>query len=118
MPSSTTGVETTTWFGTGTDTPSPSIPTRFQLTESYSMDPTRPPVRGVVDVVLDVTDHPGGQTTLTLYEYLDPDALDDLVDAGADKRSHVEVRFTVDDYLLVVRSTGTILVYEPMQTPQ
>ncbi len=24
----------------------------------------------------------GGQTTLTLYEYIDPDALKDLIDAG------------------------------------
>lgn len=118
MPSSTTDVETTTWFGTETDTPSPSLPTRYTLVESSSVDPTQSLTCSVVGVILDIVDLPDGQTTLTLYEHLDPDAFDDLIDAGAEKQSHVEVRFTIDDYLLVVRSTNRILVFEPVQAPQ
>ncbi|RBI59207.1 hypothetical protein DMJ13_23860 [halophilic archaeon] len=109
---------TTTWFGTETDRPGPSVSTQYTLTGSYSMDSSRSPKHGVVDAVLDATEPPDGQTTLTLYEHLDPDALDALIDASADKRSHVEVRFTIDEFLVVVRSTDTILVYEPLQTPE
>jgi len=82
------------------------------------MDVSQSPTANVVDVVLDVTDRRDGQTTLTLYEHLNPDALDDLVDATPDKRSHVEVRFTVDDLLVVVRSANTSLVYEPLDARQ
>ena len=118
MPSTATGGETTTWFGSETDAPGPRVPTRYTLTGSYSMDGSQSPTANVVDVVLDVTDRRDGQTTLTLYEHLNPDALDDLVDATPDKRSHVEVRFTIDDFLIVVRSSNTILVYEPLHTQQ
>ncbi|RBI59947.1 hypothetical protein DMJ13_19800 [halophilic archaeon] len=116
MQSSATAVETatTTWFGTETDTPDPSSPTRYELTESYPIDPAQSPTQAVVDAMLDMSEPPGGQTTLTLYEHIDPDALEDLIDASEDKRSHVEVRFQVDEYLFVVRSTNTIRVYEPL----
>ena len=116
MQSSATAVETatTTWFGPETDTPGSSSPTRYKLTESYPIDPAQPPTQEVVDAVLDMSDPSGGQTTLTLYEHIDPDALKDLIDASEDKRSHVEVRFRVNGYLFVVRSTNTIHIYEPL----
>ncbi|RBI58598.1 hypothetical protein DMJ13_26060 [halophilic archaeon] len=116
MVSSATGVETatTTWFGPEADTPGLGSPTRYELTESYTIDPAQPPTREVVDAVLDMSEPSGGQTTLTLYEHIDPDALNDLIDASEDKRSHVEVRFRVDGYLIVVRGTNTIHVYEPL----
>ncbi len=55
-----------------------------------------------------------GQTTLSLYEYVNPDALEDIIAASASKKSDVEVRFTVEDYLVTVRSDHTILIYEPL----
>ncbi|RBI59674.1 hypothetical protein DMJ13_21285 [halophilic archaeon] len=116
MESSITAVETatTTWFGAETDMPGSSPPTRYELTESYPIDPAQPLIQAVVDAVVDMSEPPGGQTTLTLYEHIDPDALADLLDASKDKQSHVEVRFRVDGYLFVVRSTNAILVYEPL----
>ena len=116
MQNSATAVETatTTWFGAESDTPDPSSPTRYELTESHSIDPAQPLTHGVVDALLDVHKPLDGQTTLTLYEHIDPDALEDLTDASEDKQSHVEVRFRVDEYLFVVRSTNTIRVYEPL----
>ena len=111
-------VTTTTWFGRETDRPGPSVPTQYTLIESYSLDSSQSPKHGVVDAILDATDRPADQTTLTLYEHLDPDALDALIDASAGKRSHVEIRFTVDEYLVVVRSTSTVLVYEPLRAPE
>ncbi|WP_435158988.1 HalOD1 output domain-containing protein [Haladaptatus sp. DFWS20] len=56
----------------------------------------------------------GAQTTLSLYEYVNPDALEDIIKASASKKSDVEVRFTVEDYLVTVRSDNTILIYEPL----
>lgn len=109
------GVEMTTWFEAETDTPDPSTFTKYTLTTSYSIDSAQSPKNDIVEAVLDVADLPDGQTTLTLYEFVDPDALDDLVNASVSKQSAVEVRFTVEEYLVVVRSTGTILIYEPLR---
>ncbi|WP_435157488.1 HalOD1 output domain-containing protein [Haladaptatus sp. DFWS20] len=55
-----------------------------------------------------------GQTTLSLYEYVNPDALEDIIEASASKQSDVEVRFTVKGYLVTVRSNNTVLIYEPL----
>ena len=95
MQSSATAVETatTTWFGPETDTPDSGSPMRYERTESYPIESAQPPTQEVVDAMLDMSEPSGGQTTLTLYEHINPDALNDLIDAGEDKRSHVEVRF-------------------------
>ncbi|WP_076433347.1 HalOD1 output domain-containing protein [Haladaptatus litoreus] len=58
------------------------------------------------------------QTTLSLYEYMNPDALEDIIEASASKQSDVEVRFTIEDYLVTVRSNHTVLIYEPLDAPQ
>ncbi|RBI60082.1 hypothetical protein DMJ13_20690 [halophilic archaeon] len=112
MPGTILAKETTTWFSTE-KTSTPSI-TQYKLTGSYSLDSAESPKQAVVDAIVDVTQPVGGQTTLTLYEHLDPDALDDLITASADKCSHVEVRFTVKEYLIIIRSTNTVLIYEPL----
>lgn len=115
MANTRVDIETITWLGIESDTHYPRTPTPYTLIESYSMDPAQSPKHNVVDAVLDVTNPPAGQTTLTLYEHIAPDALDDLIDKSEDKQSSVEVRFTIDEYLIVVRSTGALLVYEPLR---
>ena len=41
-------------------------------------------------------------------------AVNDLLAASSSKKSDVKVRFTVEDYLVTVRSNNTILIYEPL----
>lgn len=115
MRSESIPIETTNWFGTDAERTGPLLPTQYSLTASYSIDPDRSPTLAVVEAVVDVTEPADGQASLELYEHVSPDALDDLVTASSNKKSNVEVRFTVETYLVVVRSTDRILIYEPLE---
>ncbi len=64
---------------------------------------------------MDVIEPTAGQITLSLYEYVNPDALEEIIEASASKQSDVAVRFTVEDYLVTVRSDNTVLIYEPLK---
>ncbi|WP_435156044.1 HalOD1 output domain-containing protein [Haladaptatus sp. DFWS20] len=105
-------IQTANWFAAETERPGHDGVNRYTLVAPFTMDPSRPVSLCVADAVTAVTES-SGQTTLALYEYLDPDALDEIVDASTGKRSHVEVRFTIEEYLVIVRSPHTILIYEP-----
>ena len=110
-------LETTTWFGSAVDASGPSLSSQYTLVASETIDPeaSRPEiVTGVVDVLIDVLEPAAGQTTLSLYEYVNPDALGDIIEASASKMSDSEVRFTIEDYLVTVRSDYTILIYESL----
>lgn len=111
-----TTVETTAWFDTDAGRSDLDAPVRYERTATYSMDSARAPSVDVIDAIVDVVEPTDGQTTLTLYEYLDPDGFNAVLTASTDKKSHVEVRFTVEGYLVAVRSDDTIVVYEPQRT--
>ena len=105
------------WFGSTAECSGPSPPPQYALVASETIDPdssTSELVAGVVEALIDVIKPAGGQTTLSLYEYVNPDALEDIIEASASKKSDVEVRFTVEDYLVTVRSDNTVLIYEPL----
>lgn len=109
--------QTTSWFGSTTEHTGPSPPPQYALVTSETIDldsSSSELVTSVVDVLIDVLEPTGGQTTLSLYEYVNPDALEDIIEASASKQSDVEVRFTVEDYLITVRSDNSVLIYEPL----
>ncbi|WP_227380205.1 HalOD1 output domain-containing protein [Haladaptatus halobius] len=85
------------------------------MTASYSIALDSSPTLTVVEAVVDVTTQVGGQTSLRLYEHVNPDALEDIITASSEKQSDVEVRFTIEEYLVIVRSTNTILIHEPVE---
>ncbi|WP_435158899.1 HalOD1 output domain-containing protein [Haladaptatus sp. DFWS20] len=117
MNSDTERTQEIGWFGSTTEHSGPSSPPQYALVASETIDldaSTSELVTGVVDVLIDVIEPAGGQTTLSLYEYVDPDALEDIIEASASKKSNVEVRFTVENYLVTVRSNNTVLIYEPL----
>jgi hypothetical protein len=117
MNSDTLRGKTTSSFGSTTEHSGPSPPPQYALIASKTIDPESSSSELVVDVVdalIDVIEPAAGQTTLSLYEHVNPDALEDIVTASAEKKSDVEVRFTVEDYLVTVRSDNTILIYEPL----
>ena len=113
--------QTTSWFGSTTEHSGPSPPPQYALVASEPIDLESSPselVTSVIDVLIDVIEPTGGQTTLALYKYVNPDALEDIIEASASKQSDVEVRFTVENYLVTVRSNHTVLIYEPLDAPQ
>jgi Halobacterial output domain 1 len=119
MNSDTMRTKTTSWFGSTTNHSEPSPPPQYGLvaTKTVDLDSSRSELfTSIIDVLIDVMESAGGQTTLSLYEYVDPDALEDIITASASKKSDVEVRFTVEDYLVIVRSDNTVLIYEPIGT--
>ncbi|WP_458208668.1 HalOD1 output domain-containing protein [Haladaptatus sp. NG-SE-30] len=117
MNSDTMRTKTTSWFGSTTEHSGPSPPPQYALVASETIDfesSSSELITSVVEVLIDVMEPAGGQTTLSLYEYVNPDALEDIITASASKKSDVEVRFTVEDYLVIVRSDNTVLIYEPI----
>jgi hypothetical protein len=114
MNSDTMRTETTGWFGSTTEHSGPSPP-QYALVASETIDlesSSSELITSVVEVLIDVMEPTDGQTTLSLYEYVNPDALEDIIVASASKQSDVEVRFTVEGYLVTVRSDNTVLIYE------
>ena len=110
--------QSTSWFSSTAECSGPSPPPQYALVASETIDPDSSNselVAGVVEALTDVIESIGGQTTLLLYEYVNPDALKDIIEASASKKSDVEVRFTVEDYLVTVRSNNTVLIYEPLE---
>jgi hypothetical protein len=117
MNSKSMMTQTTSWFGSTTEHSGPSPPPQYALVASETIDlgsSSSELVTSVVDTLMEVLEPTGGQTTLSLYEYVNPDALGDIIEASAAKKSDVEVRFTVEDYLVTVRSDNTVLIYEPI----
>ena len=113
--------KTTNWFGSTTKPIEPAPPTQYTLVASETIDlesSSLELVTGVVEALSDVMEPEAGQTPLSLYEYVNPDALEDIITASASKKSDVEVRFAVEDYLVTVRSNHTVLIYEPLDAPQ
>jgi hypothetical protein len=82
------------------------------LQQTRSVGPDESLTVGLVEAVVDTLEPPGRQTSLRLYEYVNPDALEELIEASEAKKSGIEVRFTIEDYLVTVRSNGTILIHE------
>ena len=71
-------------------------------------DPGGPPPSIAIAMALaNLEDTPPSQTTFTLADEVDPDALDDLVTGDF---HDVEVTFTVGDYLIIVQSTGRVQI--------
>ncbi len=117
MNSDTMRTKTTSWFGSTTEHSGPSPPPQYALVASETIDlesSSSELITSVVDVLIDVMEPAGGQTTLSLYEYVNPDGLENIITASASKKSDVEVRFTVEGYLVTVRSNNSILIYEPL----
>ncbi|WP_266081262.1 HalOD1 output domain-containing protein [Haladaptatus caseinilyticus] len=117
MNSKSMRTKTTSWFGTTTEHSGLSQP-QYTLVAFETIDlesSTSELVTSVVDTLIDVIEPADGQTTLSLYEYVNPDALEDIIAASASKKSDVEVRFTVEDYLVTIRSNHTVLIYEPLR---
>lgn len=107
--------ETTSWFGATTEPPNSRASTQYALSTTVPITPGQSVAVGIVKAVVETIEPQGGQTSLNLYEHVNPDALKEIIDTSATKKSDVEVRFTFEDHLIVVRSNDTILIYEPSE---
>lgn len=111
MPSKASVTEAT-WFEDECNCPGPSVPPQYALQRTRSVGPDESLTVSLVEAVVDTLEPPERQASLCLYEYVNPEALEDLIEASGAKESGIEVRFTIDDYLVTVRSNGTILIHE------
>jgi len=107
--------ETTNWFENTTKSPNSRASTQYALSNTVPITPEQSVAVGVVEAVVETIEPLGGQTSLNLYEHVNPDALKEIIDASATKKSDVEVRFTFEDHLIVLRSNDTILIYESLE---
>ncbi|MCO8244886.1 MULTISPECIES: HalOD1 output domain-containing protein [unclassified Haladaptatus] len=108
--------ETTNWFGSATESSnSRASAQQYSLSTTISITPDKSVAVGIVEAVVETLEPQGGQASLSLYEHVNPDALKEIIDTSATKKSDVEVRFTFEEHLIVVRSNDTVLVYEPLE---
>ncbi|MFH5800598.1 HalOD1 output domain-containing protein [Haladaptatus sp. CMAA 1911] len=112
MPSKASATEAT-WFED--NRPGPSVPPQYVLQRTRSVDADESLTVSLVEALVDTLEPPERQASLSLYEYVNPEALEDLIEASEEKESGIEVRFTIDDHLVTVRSNGTILIHERIQ---
>ncbi|WP_170977488.1 HalOD1 output domain-containing protein [Halorussus salinisoli] len=66
-----------------------------------------PPSIAIAMTLANLEDTPPSQTSFTLADEVDPDALDALVTGDI---HDVEVTFTVNDYLIVAQSNGRVQI--------
>ncbi|KZN23359.1 hypothetical protein A4G99_15190 [Haladaptatus sp. R4] len=114
MSNGTRITETTNWFENGHAPTDPTDPPQYALVAVRSIDPCQSLTVSLIETIVDVLEPPNGQTSLSLYQYVNPDALEDLVETGGTKKSGVEVRFVIENHLVTVRSNNTVLIYEPL----
>ena len=67
-----------------------------------------PPSVTIAMALASLEDTPPSRTNFALIDEVDPDALDDLV---TDDTHDVRVTFTVDDYVIVAQSNGTVKIH-------
>ncbi len=108
-------LETTNWFGSVAEAPNSRASTQYALSNTVPITPNQSVAVGIVEAVVETIEPQEGQTSLNLYEHVNPDALKEIIDTSATKKSDVEIRFTFEDHLIVVRSNDTILIYEPLE---
>ncbi|ODR80951.1 hypothetical protein BG842_00690 [Haladaptatus sp. W1] len=114
MSSNPASVETTHWFENESTSADPTNPPQYVLIATWSVDPDQSLTVSLIETIVDTLKPPDGQTSLSLYQHVNPDALEEIIEASTTKESGVEVRFTIEDYLVTVRSNDTVLIYEPL----
>ena len=114
MSSNTTTTQTTHWFENESTSTDPTSPPQYALIATRSVDPDQPLTGSLIETLVETLKPPDGQTSLNLYQHVNPDALEEIIEASKTKESGVEVRFTIENYLVTVRSNNTILIYEPL----
>ncbi|MFH5800858.1 HalOD1 output domain-containing protein [Haladaptatus sp. CMAA 1911] len=114
MPSNIRTVETTNWFENENTSTGSNSPPQYALIATQSIDPDHSLPVSVIETVVETLRPPGGQTSLNLYQHVNPDALEELIEASKAKQSGVEVRFVIENHLVSVRSDNTVRIYEPL----
>ena len=114
MSSNPTPVETTHWFENESTFADPTDPPQYALIATRSIDPDQSVTVSLIETLVETLKPPDGQTSLSLYQHVNPDALEEIIEASKTKESGVEVRFTIENYLITIRSNNTVLIYEPL----
>ena len=97
------------WLG---ETTNPGESEQYALKNTISVTPNRPILVCIVEAIIETAELQDGQTSLSLYDHIDTDALNEIISTSKSKKSDIEVRFTFNDLLIIVRSDNTISIYE------
>lgn len=76
----------------------------------------RPPSIAIVEAIAAIEGVPSNDVEFTLYESVDPEALDTLFEEGTDtttRDTDVVAEFQINDYTVDVTSDGTLTVNAP-----
>lgn len=98
------------------DTPQPGNDLAGPVVARGTFDGTESVSRAVVET-LDALPDFDATDGAALYDYVDPDALDDLFDAPEDDAADGTVTFQVLDYQVVVEAGDGVVVRELPQSP-
>lgn len=71
----------------------------------YEYTPDRPPSLTIVEAIADLEEVDPTELDFTLYDYIQPDALDTLVQSGS-----VTVTFTITQYKVHITESGTVRI--------
>lgn len=74
---------------------------------TFNDPPVESPSLAIAMALAALEEKPPSQTTFTLADEVDPDALNDLVTT---ETNDVGVTFTIDDYLIVAQSNGRVQI--------
>jgi len=65
----------------------------------------------VIEAISEVTDDCSPEDEITLYDYIDPDALESmLAHSGSNAATNWEIQFDIDEYTVTITSDGQIAV--------
>ncbi|WP_231188925.1 HalOD1 output domain-containing protein [Haladaptatus sp. DYF46] len=109
------GPETTSWFESTAESPNSRTSTEYALSHTVSITSNQSVAVEVINAIVETIEPQRKQTSLNLYEHVNPDALKEIIDTSTTKKSDVEVRFTFEDHLIAVRSNDTIRIYKPLE---
>lgn len=71
------------------------------------------PTSAVVDAIAQLADLDPDELDFVLYDYVNPDALDDLLARQPRQNGGVEVEFVVSGFEVTVRNDGTVTARRP-----
>ena len=83
----------------------------WEVVAEYICDSDTPVIIAVADALATVEDEDVTEIDLTLYDYVPPDALDQLID-HKNPSGRVEVTFPVDDYLIEIKGENNVTIFE------
>lgn len=87
-----------------------TVETTWRMDGSKSPDQQSIAV-AVTEAISEATDDWSPETEITLYDYIDPDAVESmLAHSGSNAAANWEIKFDIDEYTVTITSDGQVAV--------